>query len=521
MTFASRKSALMFIGFALIGAAAAGAWFWNRVSGPLVLDAPPPRIAADPVDTLPAVPASTIEALVTYNMRTAVDSLEHVVPRTYGSIDDKLAVASNTRASFAYAVSRSPFRAHVVGQVLTLSADIDYEGRVWYRPPVGPELSAGCGVGNAPRPRVRATLVSAARLTPDWQLRTDTHVLRLEPYSDGPCDRCRLTVLRIDVTQRVMAATRQMLERHLRLFDRAVSRWAVRPKFEKLWAQVQRPIRLADDVYLEINPYAAQIGAVSAVDDTVMARLQLIASPRVVTGARPRGSRPLPPLSVPTDIGPGAHVAIEGTFTYPVATALLRRALIGREIVQQGHRIRIRDVRLSGIGGGRVALGVTLSGGIMGKLYFTGTPSLDPQNRQVSVPDLDYDVGTAQMLVESFAWLRGVDIRNFLRERARLPDSAAIGRLRGIAENGINRTLAPGVTLRGRIHDARATDVRATRRDLRLRAVAVAEFTLAIDRAPAFPKMRRHPMHPAPASQPTDSAGGSSLARAAAGEVLR
>jgi hypothetical protein len=104
------------------------------------------------------------------------------------------------------------------------------------------------------------------------------------------------------------------------------------------------------------------------------------------------------------------------------------------------------------------------------------------------VPDLDYDVGTEQMLVQGFAWLRGVDIRDFLRDRARLPDSALVGRLRGLAENGINRTLAPGVRLSGRIYDARGTSVFATTQEIRMRAVADAEFKLAIDRAPTMPR---------------------------------
>jgi len=489
MRLAPRRSVLILVGFGAILAAALGAWVWGRISGPLVLDAPQPRIVADPRDSLPAVPASTVEARVTYNLRTALDSLEAVVPRTYGGIDEKLAVPGNTRASFAYAVSRSPFRVHVDGQTLRLTADIEYEGRVWYRPPVGPELSAGCGVGDAPRPRVRVTLVSTARLTPEWRLRTVTRVLRLEPYGDGARDRCRLTVLRIDVTDHVLVATRRMLEHNLEKFDQAVARWPVRPKFVKLWAQIQRPIRLTDGMYMEINPYAARLGSVGAVGDTVMATLQLVATPRVVTGARPDDSRPLPPLGALGSTGGGAHVVIEGTCTYPVATALLRRALVGRGIVQSGRRIRIRDVQLSGIGGGRVALGVLLDGRARGMLYFTGTPSLDAVNHQVGMPDLDYDVGTAQMLVDSFAWLRGVDIRDFLRSRARLPDSAAIGRLRGLAECGINRTLAPGVVLGGRIHDARATSVRATTRDVRVRAVADAEFRLSIDRAPAYPKL--------------------------------
>jgi hypothetical protein len=468
--------------------AAMGACVWHRVSNPLVLNAPAPRVDPDPVDVMPEVPESTIEALVTYNLATAVDSLEAAVPRTYGDIEQRLPIASNTRANFGFTVSRTPFRVRVNGQTLSISADVEYQGRVWYRPPIGPELSAGCGVGDAPRPRVRATLVSTGRLTPRWQLRTNTRVVCLEPCSEGPRDRCRLTVLRIDATDRVIAATRNMLEQNVVKFDQAVARWPVRAEFAELWELLQRPIWLTEGLYLEINPSAAQLGSVGAVNDTVMARLRMIASPRVVTDPRTADILPLPLLRSGGDTGNGAHVVIEGSCTYPVASAMLRRALVGRSIVGAGHRIRIRDVQLTGIGGGRVALGVTLAGHVRGKLYFTGTPSLDPDHRQVHVPDLDYDVGTAQLLVQGLGWLRGVDMRSFLRERACLPDSAVVGKLRGIAEHGINRTLAPGVTLSGRIHHARGTSVLATTRGIRVRAVADAEFKLAIDRGPTLPR---------------------------------
>ena len=491
MIFSSRRSARRYVGLLLLVAAAAGVYVWSRISRPLVLDAPPPHVVADSLDALPEVPASVIDALVTYNLGTAMDSLEAVVPRTYGDIEERLPVANNTRASFAYAVSRSPFRARVVGQTLSISAVVEYEGRVWYRSSLGPVLSAGCGTGDAPRPRVRATLVSTGRLTPDWQLRTSTRVLRLERYSRAPRDRCRLTVLRLDATGRVLEATRHMLEQNLQKFDQAAARWPVRARFVTLWAKLRRPIRLTEGVFLEINPYAAQLGSIGAVGDTVMARLRIIASPRITTLVQSDELRPLPPLQLADDVGNGAHVMLEGSCTYPVATDLLRRVLVGRSLVRLGRRVRIVDVRLTGIGGGRVALGVTLAGHVRGRLYFTGTLSLDPDHHQVNVPDLDYDVGTAQKLVQGFAWLEGVDLRAFLRDRARLPDSAVVGRLRGLAEQGINRTLAPGVTLSGRIHDARGTSVRATTQDIRVRAVADAEFRLAIDRAPKLPRPRR------------------------------
>src|SRR5580765_1240438 len=161
--------------------AAVSLYMWWKIASPLVLNAPPPRVFAGPLNAVPKMPESTIEALVTYNLGTAVESLEVAVPRTYGDIEHRLPIASNTRASFGYTVSRTPFRVEVVGQTLALSADVEYQARVWYRPPIGPELSTGCGVGDEPRPRVRVRLVSAARLTQHWNLLTHTSVQRLEP----------------------------------------------------------------------------------------------------------------------------------------------------------------------------------------------------------------------------------------------------------------------------------------------------------------------------------------------------
>lgn len=475
---------------------AAGLFVWLRLSSPLELDAPPPVIAPNAPDSLAPIPLSIVDAPVTYDLRTAIDSLEAAVPLTYGDIETRIPVGSNTRANFSYAVSRSPFRVKVEGSTISISADVEYQGRVWYKPIIGPELSASCGTGDGPRPRVRATLSSTAELTSRWQLRTKTRLVRLEPYSDEPRDRCRLTILRIDVTDRVIEGTRGMLEKHLEEFDQAAERWPVRPRFERIWQQLQKPIRFTNDVYMTINPVGAQLGPVSSDGKTVVAQLRLLASPRIVTGPGPGSAGPMttiPPLQSADSVGNGARVAIDAQFTYPVANTLLRKALVGKSLVQAGHRVRIRDVELSGVGGGRVALGVLLAGGVRGRAYFVGTPAFDPKSHQLYVPDLDYDVGTAQSFVRGLGWLNGVDIRDFLRERARLPDSTALGKLSELAERGINRQLAPGVELKGTIQHTEVTSVRATRQEIRIRALGEAMLRLEINKPPPLPKIPDSP----------------------------
>lgn len=498
MTTPPRKLVLVVV--ALIVVVPIGMYLLRQTT--LVLDAPQPLIGAETVDTLPRMPRSIIEAPVTYDLDTAIDSLEAAVPKTYGDLDQRIETAKNKRVSFAFLLRRSPFRVSVIGQTVSISADIEYSGRVWYRPPIGPEVEIACGTGDDPPRRARLTLQSTGALTREWGLRTKSRVVRLEAYSDSARDRCRLTFLRLDVTDRVFEITRRMLTEKLGIFDEAVARWPVRPRFEKIWRDLQKPLWLADSVYMTINPSEAQIGSIGARGKTAFAELRLVAAPRVMTGPKPNLEHvPLPPLERAEDVGRGVRVLMDASFSYPVATVMLRKALVGRSLELAGHVIRIRDVRISGIGAGKVTLGVRLSGAIRGRLFFTGTPSFDLPARQIIVPDLDYDVGTAQILVSGYEWLNDVTLRDFLREKARLPDSAVVRKLAELAEKGMNRKLpARGTRLSGRIDQAGVIAVRATLEEIRVRALADADLKLSINRAPSIPRP------PNPGENPEDQA---------------
>jgi hypothetical protein len=125
---------------------------------------------------------------------------------------------------------------------------------------------------------------------------------------------------------------------------------------------------------------------------------------------------------------------------------------------------------------------------VHGRLWFTGTPALDRERRELFVPDLTVDVGSENLLVRGFEWLKGEEILMFLRSRARVSEEDLIERLRQLAEQGINRTLTEGIVLSGRVRRAEATAVRASVADIRVRALAEANIRLAIDKAPSLPR---------------------------------
>jgi hypothetical protein len=147
-----------------------------------------------------------------------------------------------------------------------------------------------------------------------------------------------------------------------------------------------------------------------------------------------------------------------------------------------GRRVRIEDVALRGVGGGRVAFGVTLSGAVKGRIYFTGTPQLDQVTRQLTFPNLDFDVGSADLVARGLSWWRGDLVRDFLRVKAAIPDTTALAGLERMAEREMNRELTAGVRLESDLDSSRGMAVSATQEHLTVRALARGEARLVIDR---------------------------------------
>jgi hypothetical protein len=423
-----------------------------------VVEAPEPVvIAEDP--WVPALPPSTLNVPITFDLAPVIDALEAAVPREYGSLDERRTIESNDRASVAFELRRTPFTASLQGDVARVSSVIQYRARAWYDPPVLPEVQASCGTGeDEDPPRAEVALSARLTLSNDWTLVGEAQVDRLTAVSDETRDRCRITPLGIDVTDRVVSAAEGLLEGRL-------------PEIE-----------LTDDVWLVIDPTSVTRGPTEGRGRTLVASVGLMARPRVVLGPRPAvPPRPLPPLDS-AQVGSGLHIHATGVAHYREASARLTDLLGGQVLERQGRRLRIRGLRVSGVGGGRLALEVTFDGTARGRLYLVGTPEYDELTGEVFVPDLHFDVNTSHLLVEGLDWLAHQGLTTYLRERARWPIEDISALAAGQLHSGLNRELTTGVELKGRVLSVDIVGIYPGREHLVVHAEALAEGELMIDR---------------------------------------
>jgi hypothetical protein len=432
---------------------------------------------------LPAPPlpeASSIAAPLRLPLSTLVEELEKAVPNRFGSLDERIRLPDRQRASFAFLLTRSPFEVSLVENVATLEATVGYALRAWYNPPVLPEVSGSCGTGGSAGPRLRLVIEAPITVREDWRLATRSRVATLDRASTANRDRCRMTFLDLDMTDRIISAARSFLEDHTADIDSVAARVDVRSKVEQWWMKLQEPIRLTDSLWLVFRPETIRSGPAHGLGDSLEIELAMRARPGIMMGRRP----PLAPVALPSldtgSVSPGLDLVVDALADYQAVSAFLQSELGGTEVRRAGRTVRLDSLRVFGVGGGRLALEVLTSGDVVSRLFLTGTPSLVPTTGQFSIPDLDYDVRTRSVLFATLSWLGTKPMRDLLRERASWPATPAVEWLADRLREGLNRNLSDELRVSGEVTGLRILGIHALRDLLLIRVSATGDARLFV-----------------------------------------
>ena len=443
------------------------------------IEAPEPELS-DFDEAVPEVAPSVLTVPIAYDLTPVFEMLEARVPRSLGSLAERRQLESNDRVSVAYELTRSPFNAAFQGETARLSSVISYKARAWYDARLLPEVRASCGTGEDPPPRIRVGLSARLTIGEDWGLKGRTRIDRLQPYTDEDRDKCRITPLNIDVTERVIGAAQSALVDHLPAIEASLQGIDLRSRFERWWAALQEPISLDDNLWLVIDPIEVHRGPASGTGQALQAVVSLTAKPHVVLGDRPTiDPRPLPPLDT-ASVTDGLRIQAEGTLDYQAASARLNEALEGHELELPGGTIRLGSLSVRGIGAGRLALEMTFSGSAKGRLFLMGTPEFDPESRMIHVPDLEFDVASRSLLVQGLDWMAHPSVLETLRERARWETDDVVALAEQQLNRGLNRALSDDVRLIGSVESVDVTGLYPQRDHLVVHASAAARARLVI-----------------------------------------
>jgi hypothetical protein len=438
----------------------------------------------DPPEANAELPPSFVSAPVVLDLRPVLVELEQTVPRTFGSIEKnkRFQINKGPSAWLAPEIRRGKFDFTFKDNEVQVSTILDYRAKVWVKPLLF-EQSVSCGMDKE-RPRIRLAVATRYDLDEHWHIRTHSRLVSLEAVTKTERDQCEVSLLKIDVTGKVVDAARGAVEAALKRVDQRLSRVSIEKPIAGIWYKLQNPISIAKGtLFLEINPKSISLGPIKAQDSNLIARLDLLAAPRLVSGMRPvNDSLKLPPLGRTSSGTDTAVVLVEGVLAYAAANELLEKALEGKKFGKWWARITIDDVTALPAGKGRIVLAVKVKGRVNGTLYAVGTPAYDAATDMITVPDLAFDVKSRDALAGMADWLVNGPFLNEVRGLAHIPASTLLENVVEIANKELNRELSTGVFLRGQLDKASARDVIAAQRGLVARAHATGRLWVEISK---------------------------------------
>jgi len=430
----------------------------------------------DSLPTPPPLGLSRFNVPLTYDYTPILEMVERVVPKQFGSLDSIKMVGRDENRHYAYEATRGPFTSFVRDNEVHLRATLAYAARGYFKPRFGPTIGAGCG-GDTPaeRPRITVELVTPLTISPDWHLDSHARIATLAPATSTDRDKCTVSIIHYDVTERVVGAARAALRTHLPDIDRKIDDVDLSDRFNEWWTLLNRPIQLTDSVWLMLDPERLRLGDVSqgATPRTFVVDAGLDAHPRIVTGPQPRiSAKPLPTLGRDTASN-GFRVVIEGTIDYATASRSVAVALRGKSITEASRTVTVRDASISPLPRGQLALAITFDGDANGKLVFVGTPHYDRDAGELSVPNLDYDLTTDNTLISAYTWLKSDALRTLFRDKARIPVQPLLDAGKTLLSDGMNRKLGDAVSLSAKIDSVDVAGIYVTKQGIVVRAVAI------------------------------------------------
>jgi hypothetical protein len=428
---------------------------------------------------LPAAELSQFDVPLQYDFTPVLAIVERVVPKTFGSLDSVKQVGDDNRKHYAFEATRGPFTAFAQGTEVHLHATLSYTAKGFYKPIVGPTIGAGCGKGND-RPTIIVELVTPLTLKADWHFKSAAKLERLAPASDADKDRCKVSILHYDVTDRVVEAAKKGVTAQLPDIDAKIGMIDLSSRAAGWWELLNRPIHLADSVWLMLQPRQIRVGRVAGEGHTLTVRAGLDAQPKIVIGVEPKPLKlPLPPVGPDTALS-GFKIVIDGSVDYATASSAITAALRGKQLTQGGRSVTVESIVASPEPGGRLELTVQFTGDAKGRLRFAGTPQYDHKTNVISVPDLNYDLTTDDKLVNAYAWLRSDGLRTLFREKAQVPVAPVTQRGKELLLAGLNRTIGDAMTLSAKVDSVAVRGLYVTRAGIVVRAGARGTARVAV-----------------------------------------
>jgi hypothetical protein len=322
-------------------------------------------------------------------------------------------------------------------------------------------LSMKYGFFTSPALAVKLKFKANARVTPDWKLATEVYYLGL---SDLFAEEIGIGPLSLKPRSIVDGVTQPLQQ----LLSEAVTRnineiLPLKSQIAQVWSAAQKPV-LVDKEYsawLKLTPREVTLFPLQAQNNRVKLSVGINSFAELVVGPEPAAQpvTPLPSLKLVTSFDKNFRVALNADLYYKDIVNIASPLLLNKEFSSDGRTVILKSLDLYG-NGEKFVIRVETRGALDGTFYLTGKPHFDTRTNVFSVEDVDFDMQTQSLLLNSADWFLHGTIRGKIQEQLNMDLTKRLEQSREMAGKAIaQRQLVDHVIMKGNIKGLTFSDV--------------------------------------------------------------
>ncbi|MBZ5857236.1 DUF4403 family protein [Flavihumibacter profundi] len=434
--------------------------------------------------SLPPLPESVVNLPVTIAIQPFLLEAEKLAPKEITSAGWPGYLNSGCDFRYKYRFIRSGFRFSCSNNRITVAMNGNYQIAgsktvCVMNQAISPWVNGSCGFGDEPMRKVNISLVSDLHFTPDYRLRTNTRVDKIQAI-----DKCLVTFFNNDVTAEILDSISASINAFGKNIDAAISNLRFDNVLEPIGEKSGRKIPLSTYGYLKLNASEVNLGPINFAGGNLDFMAGISCYPEISSDSSNENvSRHLPPLKG-NIAGNGFNLSANAIYDYTTIDTLLTRTLRNREFDVKGEKIKIENVMVRGLDNYKVEFRISFTGTKKGTLYLQGSPELDLATQTITVPDLEYDLNSSSITLQIGKTFFNRQILERLRQQAKVNVSELYQKNKTRIDSQFNRTVADGITLKGGTSQLRLNGLVINKDNVQVQANVTGNLALAIAKLP-------------------------------------
>jgi hypothetical protein len=343
-------------------------------------------------------------------------------------------------------------------------------------------LSLSYGMFETPTVTTKLKFKLSAKVTPDWKFNIQAYYLGL---SDALAEELKLGPISIK-PRGMMEAITQPVQRNLsELIGRKLNeKFSLRAEVTKVWNAAYKPILLDKNyhAWLQVTPHELLLYPLYAGNNQLQVSVGVKSYAEVVVGPEPpaRAPRPLPNLTLATGTDKSFRVALNTDLFYRDILDIAAPLLLNKEFNSDGKSVVLKQLDLYG-NGDRLMVKVETTGSLDGVFYLTCRPVFNSQTNQFSVEDLDFELQSKSLLLQSADWFLHGTIRDSIREKLNLDLTQRLTQARELASKSMAHvSIGDNLYLTGTVKTVKVNDVMVQRDKISIQVYTEGETAIVL-----------------------------------------